>query len=391
VSKWKVVKLDDICVNNIQTISSKDDFDIVYVDISSIDNKEKKIVSYQILNSKEAPSRAKQILNKNDILVSTVRPNLNAVAINQIESEKVVVGSTGYCVLRYSSEVDVDVDYIFNFCKSKTFINGLVKVAKGASYPAVSNSEVKNSKIPLPPLETQQQIAKTLDTAAELLAMRKQQLAELDNLIKSTFYDMFGDPVANEKGWEVFRLGDCLSVIGGYAFKSTDFSDEGIPVIKIGNINSGLFHSNGISFWTYDKKLDKYLLHPNDIVISLTGTVGKDDYANVCILPDKYPDYYLNQRNAKLELNENINVYYLLYILKDTKIKGQLTGISRGIRQANISNADILALNIPLPTVKLQNQFAEIVTKIEEQKALVKKAIDETQYLFDSLMSEYFE
>jgi len=68
-----------------------------------------------------------------------------------------------------------------------------------------------------------------------------------------------------------------------------------------------------------------------------------------------------------------------------------LTGISRGIRQANIANADILALNIPLPMVELQNQFAEIVTKIEEQKALVQKAIDETQYLFDSLMSEYFE
>ncbi|HEY8909519.1 MAG TPA: restriction endonuclease subunit S, partial [Desulfosporosinus sp.] len=83
--------------------------------------------------------------------------------------------------------------------------------------------------------------------------------------------------------------------------------------------------------------------------------------------------------------------YYLLYILKDTKIKGQLTGINRGIRQANISNTDILALNIPLPTVKLQTQFASIVTKIEEQKALVQKAIDETQYLFDSLMCEYFE
>lgn len=267
-------------------------------------------------------------------------------------------------------------------------------IERETSFVTVKHLSVKTInkiEIPIPPIENQREIAKTLDTATELLAMRKQQLAELDSLIKSTFYNMFGDPVTNEKEWEVFRLSDCLSVIGGYAFKSGDFSDEGIPVIKIGNINSGVFHNNGIAFWKYDKKLEKYLLHPNDIVISLTGTVGKEDYANVCILPDKYPDYYLNQRNAKLELNENINVYYLLYILKDTKIKGLLTGISRGIRQANISNADILALNIPLPKVKLQTQFAKIVTKIEEQKTLVKKAIDETQYLFDSLMSEYFE
>jgi type I restriction enzyme S subunit len=389
VSKWEMVSLDNICAKRIQTISSLDNFNIEYVDISSIDNQEKKIVSYQTIKSKEAPSRAKQILEIGDILISTVRPNLNAVAINRIESENVVVGSTGYCVLRCNE--NIDVNYVFNFCKSNTFINGLVKVAKGASYPAVSNTEVRNSKIPLPPIETQKQIAKTLDTAAELLAMRKQQLGELDNLIKSTSYDMFGDPIINEKGWDITQLGNCLRVVGGYAFKSTHFSSEGIPVIKIGNINSGVFHDNGISFWEHDIKLNKYLIHPKDVVISLTGTVGKDDYANVCILPDKYPKYYLNQRNAKLELYENINVDYLLYLLKDTKIKGQLTGISRGIRQANISNSDILNLNIPLPPISLQTQFAEIVTKIEEQKTLVKKAIDETQYLFDSLMSEYFE
>ncbi|CAH1213117.1 hypothetical protein PAECIP111893_03633 [Paenibacillus plantiphilus] len=277
--------------------------------------------------------------------------------------------------------------FLYYFCIKFNF----EKLNTTVTIPSLTKSNLLNIKIPLPPIEKQKHIAKTLDIAAELLAMRKQQLAELDNLIKSTFYDMFGDPVVNEKGWHINRLSDCMSIIGGYAFKSTDFSDDGIPVIKIGNINSGIFNDKGISFWKHDRKLEKYSLLPKDVVISLTGTVGKDDYANVCILPDSYPKYYLNQRNAKLELNKNIVVYYLLYLLRDTKIKGKLTGISRGIRQANISNSDITALMIPLPPIELQNQFANIVTKIEEQKALVKKAIDETQYLFDSLMSEYFE
>lgn len=281
--------------------------------------------------------------------------------------------------------------YIFYILSSNIFKRYIEKENRGGTQKFISLSNIRNFQIPRPPLDVQKKIAQTLDVTAELIALWKKQLAELDNLIKATFYDMFGDPVINEKGWEVVRLGNKLNIISGFAFKSTEFKKQGIPVIKIGNINSGVFIDAGISFWTYDKKLEKYLLRPKDIVISLTGTVGKNDYANVCILPDKYPEYYLNQRNAKLELSDQINVRYLLYLLKDYKIKGQLTGISRGIRQANISNSDILSLNIPLPPLDLQNRFAEIVTKIEEQKDLVQKAIAESQYLFDSLMSEYFE
>lgn len=327
---------------------------------------------------------ASKIISQNSIMVG-IRVGVGKVSINTVP----MCTNQDIVSIENIDEQKVYKKYIVHCIKSYKHFFDTQK--RGATIQGINSGVLKSLNIPLPPIEIQKQIAQTLDTASELLAMRKQQLAELDNLIKSTFYDMFGDPIINEKKWRVIRLGDCLSVVGGYAFKSTDFSNEGIPVIKIGNINSGVFQDNSISFWEYNKKLDKYLLHPKDVVISLTGTVGKDDYANVCILPDKYPKYYLNQRNAKLELRGNINVYYLLYLLRDTKIKGQLTGISRGIRQANISNADILALTIPLPPVQLQTQFATIVTKIEEQKSLVKKAIDETQYLFDSLMSEYFE
>lgn len=265
------------------------------------------------------------------------------------------------------------------------------RLVKDESYPSISLSDISNMCVINPPLEVQRKIAETLDTASELLAMRKKQLAELDKLIQSVFYDMFGNPVTNEKGWEIVELGKEIKVIGGYAFKSGEFTETGIPVIKIGNINTGSFKDNNICFWNYDKSLERYLLKPGDVVISLTGTIGKEDYANVCILPVKFERYYLNQRNAKLELDESLKSSYLLYVLKEPKIKCQLTGISRGIRQANISNSDITSLAIPLPPIELQILFAETVQKIEEQKALVQKAIDETQALFDSLMNEYFE
>ena len=113
-------------------------------------------------------------------------------------------------------------------------------------------------------------------------------------------------------------------------------------------------------------------MYPGDLVMSLTGTVGKDDYGNVCILGDDYEMYYLNQRNAKLEIKEGIDKYYLSQLLKFEQIKKRLTGISRGVRQANISNKDILNLVVPVPPMELQEQFAGFVKQVDKLKVVVK-------------------
>lgn len=192
---------------------------------------------------------------------------------------------------------------------------------------------------------------------------------------------MFGDVTINSKKWEVIKLDKLIDIIGGYAFKSTDFVDEGIPVLKIGNINAGYFRSTNLVFWKKDKKLERYIVKPNDLVISLTGTVGKDDYGNVCIMSDDYEEYYLNQRNAKLNIKNKdlLNKYYLTYILKVPEIKKRLTNINRGVRQANISNKDIQNLELPIPSIELQNQFADFVNQVDKLKKLHHKNTDLTQ------------
>ena len=299
MGKWELVKLVVICDLNMgqspESSSYNQDGDGIPFYQGNADFGELNPETRYFCN------KPTKIAKKNDILLS-VRAPIGAL---NIATETCCIGR-GLAAVTAKENV-TDTKFLYYVLKKKKI--ELNQKGTGSTFKAINKQNLSEVSCPLPSIETQKQIAKTLDTAADLLAMCKQQHEELDNLIKATFYDMFGDPLTNEKGWKVFRLGDCLSVIGGYAFKSTEFSDEGIPVIKIGNINSGVFDDNGISFWKFDQRLHKYLLHPNDIVISLTGTVGKDDYANVCILPDKYPDYYLNQRNAKLELSENINVF----------------------------------------------------------------------------------
>ena len=104
---------------------------------------------------------------------------------------------------------------------------------------------------------------------------------------------MCGDPVVNSKGWRESSLSEKLNVLGGYAFKSDQFDEiDGIPVLRIGNINAGYFKPVNMVYWKEDKSLERYAMYPGDLVMSLTGTVGKDDYGKVCILGNDYKMYY---------------------------------------------------------------------------------------------------
>ena len=233
----------------------------------------------------------------------------------------------------------------------------------------LSAKELNKLELNLPPIEEQNRIAKILSKLERVIDWREKELQYLENLIESRFIELFGDPDVNSKGWKECALSEKVNVVGGYAFKSDQFDEErGIPVLRIGNINAGFFRPVNLVYWHEDESLERYIVYPGELVMSLTGTVGKDDYGNICILGNDYGKYYLNQRNAKLEIMEGIDKYYLSQLLKFTQIKKRLTGISRGVRQANISNKDILNLVVPVPPMEIQERFAAFVTQTNKSK-----------------------
>ena len=279
--------------------------------------------------------------------------------------------------------------YLYYFMEG--YIEELRKQAIGGVIKYIKLGNLTDALIELPSVDEQKTIVDILEKSKKVLDMRHEEISKLDDLIKARFVEMFGNPETNSKGWTECALSEKLNVVGGYAFKSDKFDEiSGIPVLRIGNINSGFFRPVNLVYWKEDENLERYTMYPGDLVMSLTGTVGKDDYGNVCILGDDYEMYYLNQRNAKLEIKEGIDKYYLSQLLKFEQIKKRLTGISRGVRQANISNKDILNLVVPVPPMELQEQFAGFVKQVDKLKVAVQKALDETQLLFDSLMQKYF-
>ena len=296
----------------------------------------------------------------------------------------------GWLVIHDENEVFIK-DYLYYILSSPIMYAKFSQLAVGGVVNNLNSSLVRKVTIPIPPKSTQLSIISELDKINELIRLKKEQLKDYDNLAQSIFYEMFGDPVENDKGWEVKKLGDYIKVIGGYAFCSKKFQESGIPVLRIGNINTGKFTLTNMVYWQKDERLSRYRILPGDLVISLTGTVGKSDYGNVCILGNDYEEYYLNQRNAKLEVGENLDKFYLTYLLKQDIIKEKLTGISRGVRQANIANRDIENLKFPLPPLPLQHLFAQRIEQIEHQKSEVKKSITDLETLLASRMQYWFE
>ena len=266
--------------------------------------------------------------------------------------------------------IEILPDYIFYMFSGKDWDEGTNKAVMGKTLNKATLSKIK---VNIPDVEEQRSAVNVLDKVNKLIVDRKTELEKLDDLIKARFVEMFGVPDMNPMQWKQGELSKHLDVVGGYAFKSEQFEEEGIPVLRIGNINSGRFMPVNMVYWKQDVALERYKMFPGDLVVSLTGTVGKDDYGNVCILGDEYPEYYLNQRNAKLCLKETIDKYYLSELLKFERIKKRLTGISRGVRQANISNRDILGLNVPIPPIELQHQFADFVHQVDKSKFITQK------------------
>ena len=381
MDKFGFVKLKDVCNINMgqspDSDSYNDNEDGIPFFQGNADFGEKYPTTRKWCN---APTK---IAHAEDILISVRAP---IGALNYAKEE--------CCIGRGLAAITPNQDKV-----SSGFIYWLLKgkhkelnlQGTGSTFKAISRKVLEEIKVPDIELKKQTELAGSLEKVYSVIQLRKQQLEELDILIKARFVEMFGNPEDSGNEWEQKPLSDLLNVIGGYAFKSDQFSEiGGIPVLRIGNINAGVFRPVNMVYWEDDEKLERYAIYAGDLVMSLTGTVGKDDYGNVCIMGNEYDKYYLNQRNAKLEIKSGLDKYYLSELLKFECVKKKLTGISRGVRQANISNKDILNLVVNVPPIELQNQFAAFVTQVDKLKVEVQKSLDKMQILFDSLMQEYF-
>ena len=180
---------------------------------------------------------------------------------------------------------------------------------------------------------------------------------------------------------------------GGYAFKSKDYVKDGFPLIRIGDVNRRDFNDSRMPRlpFSFAMKHPSFLVRPGDILMSLTGTTGKDDYGNAVLLEGDSDEYFLNQRVAVIEPCPRIETDYLLSVLQSISVKAKITGLSRGIRQANISNDDILSLPIPLPDIDKQKRFSKVLKQLRVLKQKSLSGVPKLDTLFASLQQRGFK
>tara|TARA_R110002126_G_scaffold208042_2_gene354992 strand:- start:9195 stop:10394 length:1200 start_codon:yes stop_codon:yes gene_type:complete len=286
---------------------------------------------------------------------------------------------------------DIDKDYLCKYLSSNSAQNQYNRGKVSATISNLSLTQIRKLKIPLPKLEIQKKIAAILDEADKIRTLNKELIIKYDALTQSLFLEMFGNPFAGEN---IEPLKENVKIIGGYAFKSKDFVKDGIPLIKIGTVNKGYFEIDNFSFLPKEflEKYSKWIVRPNDILMSLTGTVGKNDYGNVEVSDSTFLEYFLNQRVAKLEPNnEKYLKGFLLGLFSNLKTKTMLTKISRGVRQANISNRDIENLQMIVPPLKMQKKYIDSIELIKNQKQQVQVAAQKSEDLFNSLLQKAFK
>ena len=374
----KRVPIDEYCEKKISTLSPQYKGSIDYIDISSVDNLEKKIINIQQLTTEEAPSRAKQLLQVGDILVSTVRPNLNAVAMVEQNSKNILVGSTGYCVLRCKN--NINNRYVFHFCQSLYFVDDMVKQATGASYPAVNSNIVKNSLIPEYTEEKQNEIVITLDKTDNLIYERKKQLLKLDELVKARFVEMFGNV---DKEDILINLCNFID----YRGKTPEKVESGLPFITAKNIKMHYMSFDTqefISKETYDKVMTRGFPRIGDVVFTTEAPLG-----NVCRIPYIDTEFYIGQRIITMQ-TECLEPAYLEYALSSEEFKRKLIEKSSGSTVTGIRSKLLEQLTIPVPNMEMQKQFADFVKQIDKSKFEVQQSLEKLETLKKSLMQQYF-
>lgn len=252
---------------------------------------------------------------------------------------------------------------------------------------------LKELNIPLPPKSTQLAIVSELDKINELIRLKKEQLKDLDKLAQSIFYEMFGDPVENERGWEVKKLSSLFRVSSSKRIMQEEWTKDGVPFLKVSDIVS-LIKYGKVSPSTFIsklkfKKLEEAKMVPTigDILITSRGTLG------LCYII-KTDDKFYFQDGMVTWLSENtgdIIPIYITYVFSNNHYLEVLAGRANKSTVSYISIKQISQKEITVPPLPLQQLFAQRIEQIEHQKSEVQKAITDLETLLASRMQYWFE
>ena len=262
-------------------------------------------------------------------------------------------------------------------------------VITGAAQPQITRQSLNPVPIPLPPLSTQQSIVSELDSLSKIIADCKETLKDYDALEQSIFYDMFGDPVKNDKGWEVKKLGDCCSELK-YGTSRPACENGQYKYLRMGNLtlDGHLDLTDLKTIDIPDDEIDKCIVKYGDILFNRTNSmelIGK-----TCMFDLEEP-MVIAGYIIRVRLLDTLNPRFLSIMFNLPSLKLRLKSMAKGaVNQANINSKELASIRVILPHLPLQQTFASKIEAIEQMKEEMKKALQEAETLFQARMDYWF-
>ena len=282
--------------------------------------------------------------------------------------------------------------YFLHLINSFVIERQIKKAMKGGTQKFVSLKILRNLKIPLPPLDQQKKIAAILDAADGYRQKTKALIEKYDELTQSLFLDMFGDTWLNPNEYKLQKLSELVNegkIITYGIVQAGDHVEDGIPYIRTGDIKNGKINTQGL-LRTSQEIANSYMrskCSAGDIIMSIRATVG-----TIAFLPDEMDGANLTQGTARISTDDKLaNPLFLYHCIKSRGIQLRIDQQTKGATFREIPLTRLRNIEIPLPNLDLQNQFAERVQAIEAQKAQAQASLAQAEDLFNSLLQRAFK
>ena len=244
-------------------------------------------------------------------------------------------------------------------------------------------------EIPVYDESTQQEIVSTLDKVSKIIENRKYQLDKLDELVKSRFIEMFGDPVLNPKGWDVVKIGDIATEVK-YGTSLPAVEGGKYPYLRMNNMtNDGHLDLSNLKYIDVpDDEIEKCIVRKGDVLFNRTNSV--ELVGKTCVF-DLDEEMIIAGYIIRVRIHETMLPIIFSNYMNTDVIKQYLRKIAKGaVNQANINAKELQAIQIYLPPLDLQNQFADFVAQVDKSKLAVQKSLEQLEILKKALMQEYF-
>ena len=286
-------------------------------------------------------------------------------------------------------KMDIDKKYFVFAVRHK--LKEMGRKTHGATMKHIVKKDFDGTEIPYPPYKEQVEIANNLDKIFRIIELQNQELKLLDELVRSRFVELFGDPSTNPRGWMETTVGDeCFYIKDGPHKSLPDIGKEngGHPFISVRNIVNGYIDfstARYISDEDFAEAINKCNPEKGDMLYSKGGTTG---IAKLIDIDEEFANWV---HVAVLKFDKTkLNGIFFENMLNGAYCYEQSQRLTKGIANKDLVLSAIAKIKMYIPPIKLQNQFADFVKQIDKSKLIVQKELDETQLLFDSLMQEYF-